>query len=278
MRVFISSDIEGVAGVAGGEQTTSSGFEFSTACKWMTQEVVAAADAAHHAGAKEVIIADGHGSAQNILLDELPDYVRLVRSWPRPLLQMQGIEEGTYDAAVFIGHHTAIFSTNGLRSHTYHGGCYRDIRLNGESQSETSLNCLLAAHYHVPVVFSAGDSDYIEYVRELSPDIETVITKKAYGYGAINTLTSKKACSLIREGVARALARLSEIKLQKLPDKYEIELDFQSRPQAEMFDYLPWISRTGAFTIAAKFSSMVEVMKFITFGMLYQATGVPGFK
>ncbi len=86
MRIYISADIEGVAGVAGADQTTTRGSEFSLARKWMTREVIAAAQAVRDAGAEQVVVADGHGTAQNILIDELPDYVRLIRAWPRHAL------------------------------------------------------------------------------------------------------------------------------------------------------------------------------------------------
>lgn len=277
MRIYISADIEGVAAVCGAQQTQPTGFEFTQACKWMTREVVAAAEAAHDAGASEVVVADGHGTAQNILPDELPDYVSLIRSWPRPLLQMQGIEDGVYDAALYIGHHTSITSATGLRSHTYHGGCIRDIRLNGISQSETTLNTMLATHYGVPVIFSAGDADYIDHVREMNPGIETVVTKKVYGYGAINTLTPKVSAEAIHEGVKRAFARRDEINMLPLPDQFQLEMEFQGRSQTELWELLPWVSRTDAFTIAADLNSMEDVMKLITFAIMYQASGIPGF-
>jgi len=277
MRVYISADIEGVAGVCGAQQTQPTGFEFSLARKWMTEEVVAAAESAHEAGATEVVIADGHGTAQNVFLDDLPDYASLVRAFPRPLLQMQGIEDGCYDAALYIGHHTSMASFKGLRSHTYHGGCIRDIRIDGISQSETTLNTMLATHYRVPVIFSAGDADYIEHVNEMNPTIETVVTKKVCGYGAVNTLTPKVTSDLIRAGVARAFARFEEIEMTAEPDNYEVEVEFQGRSQAEMWDYLPWVTRTGSFSIKANFISAEEAMKFFTFTILYQASGVPGF-
>lgn len=277
MRVYISADIEGVAGVAGFEQTQKTGFEFTLARQWMTREVIAAAEAAHDAGAEEVVVADGHGTAQNILLDELPDYVRLIRSWPRPLLQMQGIEDGHYDAALYVGHHAGMTSAHGVHAHTYHGGCIRDIRLSGDSQSETSLNTLLAAHYQVPVLFSSGDSDYIEHVNTMNPTIETVVTKKAYGYGSVNTHSVKVTSDMIRTGVSKAFARRKEISQLDLPENYVLEIEFQGRSQAEMWDYLPWVSRTGTFCSTAEFENMEQVMKFITFVILYQAAGAPGF-
>jgi len=277
MRVYISADIEGVAGVCGAQQTGTAGFEFTDARKWMTIEVIAAAEAAHEAGAGEVVVADGHGTAQNILPDELPDYVRLIRSWPRPLLQMQGIDNGHYDAALYIGHHTSMASEKGLASHTYHSGCLRDIRLNGVSQSETTLNTMLAAHYGVPVIFSAGDADYVAHVREMNPQVETVVTKEAIGFGSVNTLTPKVSGAAIREGVKRAFARRADIGVMPLPESFVLELEFLRRGQPELWAMLPWVRRSGTFSVEVEMKSMKDVMQMITFAIMYQAEGTPGF-
>lgn len=275
MRAYISADIEGVAGITNSPQLTPAGWEFQSARKWMTGEVIAAAEALHEAGVSEVVVADGHGTGQNILIDDVPDYMRVVRSWPRPLLQMQGVEDGPYEAVVFIGHHTSSLSPDGLLSHTYHGGCYRDIRINGESNSETGFNAMLAAHYGIKTIFSSGDESYIEHVKSLNSDIETFVTKKTYGLAAINTLKPAVAQKQIKEGVARAFARRDEISLLVLPAEFRVELEFKNRIQADMWNYLPWVERTGPASIGATLKDMEQVMKLISFGMFYQPKDRP---
>jgi D-amino peptidase len=154
----------------------------------MTNEVLAAIAACDAAGAAEYVITDGHGSAHNLLIDSFPDHSRLIRSWPRPLLQMEAIDQGHYDAAIFIGHHASATMAGGILAHSF-TGTFADIRLNGVSQSETSLNVLLAGHYGVPVIFTSGDDCYIAHCQERLPGIETVITKRAIGYSSAESLT-----------------------------------------------------------------------------------------
>jgi len=107
MRIYISADIEGIAGVVTREHTRPEGFEYQSARIWMTDSVAAAANAAFAAGASEVVISDSHGNAQNLLLDRLPRAVQVVRSWPRPLSMMQGMESGDYAGGYF--HEPTIF-------------------------------------------------------------------------------------------------------------------------------------------------------------------------
>ena len=276
MKIFLSADIEGVAGIAHFPSTGPYRFDFDAGRRWMTGEVVAACEAAHEAGATEIVVTDGHGTAHNILFDELPDYVRLVRSWPRPLIQMEGIDVGDFAAVVLIGHHAMATSARGILSHTF-VGAFRDVRLNGVTQSETSLNALVAAHYGVPVVFSSGDDAYIAHCREVLPNIETVVTKTAIGYTSSDSIKPAVARQLIREGVGKSLSRLGSFEPLALPSTFELEIEFVMRSQPEMWEWLPWCERTGPFTIRWNLPSMVDVMRVIGFASFYQSHGIPRY-
>lgn len=276
MRIFLSADIEGVAGIAHMPSTGPFRFDYDAGKRWMTGEVVAACEAAEAAGATEIVVADGHGTAHNILFDELPDCARLVRSWPRPLLQMQGIDDGHYDACVFVGHHASAVSIGGTLGHTFVLP-FRDVRLNGTSHSETSFNALVAAHFGVPVIFSSGDDSYIAHCESVLPDIETVVTKKAIGMTAINSLKPVVSRARIREGVGRALSRLSDFRPLPLPDHFELEIDFKDRSQPEMWEYLPWAQRRGSHTVAWQLKDMAETMRVVSFASFYQSAGIPRY-
>src|SRR5512145_1696915 len=100
-KIFISVDMEGITGVVQPPQLGPAGFEYSRAREWMTAEALAAIQGAQAAGATSFVLADSHGNAQNLLIDQFPEDVRIVRGFPRPLSMMQGIDE-TFAAAVFI--------------------------------------------------------------------------------------------------------------------------------------------------------------------------------
>ena len=105
MRLSISADIDGVAGVVTFHQTGPKGFEYERARRWMTNEVVAACHAARDCGVTDIVVSDSHGSGENLLLEEFPEGVQIVRSWPRPLAMMQGVETGPFVAAFLLGYH-----------------------------------------------------------------------------------------------------------------------------------------------------------------------------
>ena len=93
LKIYISADMEGVVGVVTGDQLGPTGFEYQRFREFMTQEVNAAIDAAFAGGATEIVVADSHGNGENLLIEKLPKNITLVRSWPRPLGMMQGIDE-----------------------------------------------------------------------------------------------------------------------------------------------------------------------------------------
>ena len=117
LKVYISVDMEGIGGIVTGEQLGPTGFEYGRAREFMTAEVNAAIDGARAAGATQFVISDSHGNGQNLLIDQLPPEVTIIRSWPRPLMMMEGIDS-TFDAVMFIGYHASTANVKGVRAHT----------------------------------------------------------------------------------------------------------------------------------------------------------------
>ena len=112
MKIYISADLEGVAGVVTEQQLDPAGFEYERFREFMTAEVNVAIEACFEAGATEVLVSDSHGNGQNLLIDRLPDQVSVIRSWPRPLMMMEGIDE-TFAGAIFLGYHCATTNPTG---------------------------------------------------------------------------------------------------------------------------------------------------------------------
>jgi D-amino peptidase len=144
LKLYISVDMEGVVGVVSGDHLGPGGFEYQQAREWTTREVLAAIEAARDEGVTEILISDSHGNGENLLIDMLPEDVVVVRSWPRPLEMMEGIDS-TFDAAIFIGYHAGTTNPDGVRAHTISSGRLADVRLNGVSMMEAGLR---RASYH----------------------------------------------------------------------------------------------------------------------------------
>jgi D-aminopeptidase len=166
LKVHISVDMEGVAGVASADQLSPGSFEYERFRRFMTQEAVAAVEGAKAAGATHIVVADAHGNAQNLLIEMFPPDVKLVRSFPRRLGMMGGIDN-TFDAAIFIGYHASTNNREGVRAHTFSSARLTRVAINGQEMTEGSWNAAIAGHFNVPVVFLSGDNAAIDEVRSL---------------------------------------------------------------------------------------------------------------
>jgi len=180
VKVYISADMEGVDGVVTPFQADRYKEEWGRFRKFMTQEVVAAIEGAREAGATEFLVSDSHGSMENIVIEDLPEGTRLVRSRPRPLEMMEGID-ASFTAVVFVGYHAGANAEGGVLAHTYRGaGGIRDLRINGVSVPEGGLNAAIAGHFGVPVVAVSGDQVACQQVASLVGPIETAVVKPGW--------------------------------------------------------------------------------------------------
>jgi D-amino peptidase len=268
MKIYISADMEGVVGVVTGENLGPSGFEYSKAREWMTAEVNAAIDGARAAGATEIVISDSHGNGQNLLIDKLPPDVTLIRSWPRPLMMMEGIDE-TFDAAIFIGYHSSTTNNEGVRAHTMSSGRLADIRLNGISVPEAGINAAIAGHFGVPVVMLSGDNAIVEEARALLGDIEGAVVKEAISYHSAKTLMPEVAYKLIREKVTTAIERTADFEPYELSTPVTLDVRFKNYRPSEVLAYLSIVERTDSHSIRFVGKDMIEVSKFVEFMMHY---------
>lgn len=263
VKVYISADGEGVAGVTTWEvQAEAKGREYQQFRRLMTQEVNAAVAGAFDGGATQVVVSDSHGDGQNIDVELLDPRALLVRSFPRPLLMMQGIDN-TFSAAIFIGYHAGEGQLGAVLSHTLTGHRILQIKLNGTPVAEADFNAALAGDFGVPIVFLSGDQFAGDEARRLLGPIETVTVKQAIGFNSATTMHPEKARQLIREGVKRAVTRRSEVKPYKVPHPITLQITFKQVLDAEVFSYLPNVQRPDGRTIVFTGRDMSEVTRFL---------------
>src|SRR2546425_10903689 len=156
VKVYISADMEGITGVVTADQLSPAGFEYSRFRELMTAEVLAAIQGAREAGATEFVVSDSHGNGESLLIDRFPADATIIRSFPRPLMMMQGIDS-SFAAVLFIGYHASTSSSVGVRAHTISSALLTNISINGTAMSESGINAAIAAYYGVAVVMVSGD-------------------------------------------------------------------------------------------------------------------------
>ncbi len=274
LKIYISADMEGVVGAVTGDQLGPSGFEYGRFREFMTREVLAAIGAAKAAGATEVLVSDSHGNGENILIEMLPEDVMLVRSWPRPLMMMQGIDE-TFDAAIFLGYHAGTHNTEGVRAHTISSARLADVRLNGRSVPEAGINAAIAGHFGVPVIMISGDDAAVEEAQELIGDMEGAVVKWNYGFHAARTLTPAAAYKLIAEKVTAAIARLDSFEPFVMSAPVTLDVRFKSYRPAQMMSYLSIVEQVDSHTIRYIGDTIVDISKFIEFLTTYNVAIEP---
>ena len=261
LKVFISVDMEGIAGIVNGDQTSSAGKDYGIARRWMTEEVNAAIRGALQAGATEIVVNDSHGSMRNVIISELDPAAHLITGSPKPLSMMQGIDE-TFDAVFLIGYHARAGSEDGVLDHTYSGGSVFSIKVNGMELGEAEQNALIAGCFDVPIVLVTGDQTVCgQVIKSLGEGIVTAVVKEGIGRYAAKSLTPKAAQALIEEKAKNALENRSRIKPLKLQPPYRFELTYLRSSMADAGELIPQVKRTGPRTVMYETEDYIEGYK-----------------
>lgn len=268
IKIYISADMEGVAGAVTGDQLSPGGFEYERFREFMTAEVNAAIDAARAAGATEILVSDSHGNGQNILIDQMPNDVMIVRSWPRELSMMEGIDE-TFDGVIFIGYHASTSNSRGVRAHTMSSANVTELRLNGKTMSEGSMNAAIAGHFGVPVIMISGDDVAVAETQVIVGDMEGAVVKWAKGFHSAQTLTPEAAREVIRTRAASAVSRIDEFEPYVLETPIEVELSLKHYQPVELLAYLKNVERIDSHTIRYMADDIIDATKFLTFVLDY---------
>ena len=270
IRVYISADMEGVVGAVTGAQLSPSGFEYQKFREYMTEEVLAAIRGARAAGATEFLVSDSHGNGQNILIDRLPKEVQIVRSWPRPLGMMGGLDE-SFDAAIFIGYHTSTSNPEGVRAHTMSSATLTDVRLNGTSVAEAGFNAAIAGHFGVPIVMVSGDDAIVAETKHyVGADVEGAIVKWAKSFHSARTLTPEAGYEVIEAAARRAIERVDEFEPMRRISDLQLEISFKNYRQAEILSYLSVVERIDSHSIRYIAKDMVDASMFMQFVNNYE--------
>lgn len=264
MRVFVCADMEGVSGIVKRRQTDDlDTADYARACELFSAEVQAAVDGARDAGAEEIVVADSHGPATNLDPRDFADDVRLVQGWPRPLNMMEGIQEGRFDAAVLLGHHTAITSRHGNFPHTVSSGTYSAVRVDGIEVSEAQLNTWIAGHYGVPIVAATGDDVLVDHIRDVVSGVETVATKRACGMYAAEQTAPMRVLTEIRTAVQRGVLTVTERQPVALSGPLDLDLCCKERFLAHVLSYLPAFELVDSHTVRAHCEDIVAVIRIV---------------
>lgn len=250
MKLFLSADIEGCAGLGFVDETHKNESVYQRYAEEMTREVTAVCESAYRAGGREIIVKDGHGDASNINPFAMPPYVTLIRGKSgHPYNMMYGLDE-TCDGVLYLGYHAAAGNTGFSVSHTSTGSS-QSIRLNGREMSEFLLNSYTAASMGIPVIFLSGDEAICQTASETVPGMYTVITKKGVG-GATwcepQSVVMEHLCQGVFDAVKNQISG-SPLKPLPMPEQFTYEVTFKDWKKAYQMSFYPGMEQIDRFTI-----------------------------
>lgn len=274
LKVYISVDMEGITGVVSSDQLGPTSFEYQRAREWMTGEALAAIQGARDAGATEIVVSDSHGNGENLLIDQFPDDITIVRSWPRPNMMMEGVDS-SFAAAVFIGYHSGTSNVKGVRAHTMSSATLTGVKLNGREVPEGGINAAIAGYYGVPIVMVSGDDAAVAEVSPFGVGMEGAIVKRAISFHSAATMTPKAGQALIRARVKAGVEKRARITPYVLSGAVTADISFKHYRAAEMLTYLPIVTRVDAHTIRFTGKNILEVSRFLEFVNTYQTDLTP---
>ena len=257
MRVYVSVDMEGLAGISHPAQTTfgvggSDRADYDRSRALMAGETNAALDGALAAGATEIVVNDSHWQMRNLRAEDLHPAARLLIG-DKPYSMTEGVGgaggEG-FDAAIFIGYHAGAGHPTGVIGHTYSSRTIAELRIDGVPHNEAGVNALRLGQFGVPVALVSGDDALAGEIAQLLPWAERVVVKRALGAHLAESLSPERARAAIREGVERALGRLEEMPPYVRNAPMTCEIDFHQPVMADFAATPPGVERIGPRTVA----------------------------
>jgi D-amino peptidase len=272
MRVLVSVDMEGIAGVVHADDIRPGHGEYERHRGLLTAEANAAVRGVHaFDGDAEVLVADAHAQFRNLLPEALDPRARLVRGTPRPDGMMAGLHTGV-DSVVFIGYHGKAGTARSVLAHTVSGGVIADVRCDGRSLGELGLNIALAVHHGARPVLVSGDDTVAAEAAEVAPGMRCVTVKQALGARAAMMLHPREACDRIERAVPEALADRDAVRPVRLDGPVRLEVQVLRPHMTEHALLVPGMERVDGCTLryaAPDFPTAYQVVELVaTLGAL----------
>lgn len=262
MKIFISADMEGIAGKVHWEfaKESDSG-EWDRDRKIMTEQIKAAVEGAKEAGASEIVINDSHMSMRNLLIDRFEDEdVQIITGQPKPLCMMEGVD-GTFSAVFLIGYHGMSGSHPGVLNHSFCPLSIRAIKINGTPVGEFGVNAGIAGYFNVPIALVAGDNVIADEAKTLIGDVEVAVVKEALNMTSAKCIPLKVANELIKKKSKAAVAKCNRMNPLVYDTPTELEVDFFMTNMADAAALIPGSQRKGGTIVSYSSSDYLELFK-----------------
>ncbi len=264
MKLFLSTDFEGVSGIVAWEQIIEGNSEYEQGRRLLTNEVNAVISGALEGGAKEFVINDSHHYMRNLHPQELLGKATLITGKHKPMYMMEGLDS-SFDGICFVGYHGSIGAEHAILSHTYNPAAIWEVRINGDVVGESAINALVATHYNVPIIFISGDEATVQEAQNIAPNAEKVIVKQSLGRFAAAHIHPTVACEMLQKGASRAVRHVKEMHSPVFTRPVSLEVTFLVADMAEMALWVRGVERVGPRTVTISSEDLLELYRmFVT--------------
>lgn len=263
MKIWISADMEGVAGIVDWDQCRpSGGARYAIGCELMLDEVNAAIEGALAGGATEVVLNDSHGTMANLDPRRIAGGASYIAGRHKPMYMMEGLDQ-TVDAAFFVGYHGSISGRPSTLSHTYNPEVFAAVRVNGVEVGESGINALVAEHYGVPIALVSGDSVTWAETEAFAPGAVAVVTKESITRFSSANLHPAESCRRIRVGAEEAVRRVAarRVGTPGIDRPATLELDVQTTDMADVATWARGAERAGERTVRIQGEDLLAVFR-----------------
>jgi D-amino peptidase len=208
VKIFVSSDMEGTAGVVDWSQCRHGQPEYAYYRSLLQEEVNAAIEGAAAGGATAFLVNDSHSTMSNLRPDTLAHRARYLSGRHKPLYMMQGLDS-SYDGVFFVSYHGSMSSTHATLSHTYNPLAISEVRLNGVVAGESGINALVALGHGVPVLLITGDETTAAELEPFCPGAFGAVVKTSLSRFSADSLHPEEAREVIHEAARKAVEGLA---------------------------------------------------------------------
>ncbi|WP_405591728.1 M55 family metallopeptidase [Streptomyces sp. NBC_01190] len=264
MRIFVSSDMEGTAGVVDWSQCRPGQSEYEYYRLLLQEEVNAAIEGALVGGATEFLVNDSHSTMANLRPDALAGRARYLSGRHKPLYMMQGLD-ASFDGVFFVSYHGSMSGARATLSHTYNPAAISEVRLNGVLAGESGINALVALGHGVPVALITGDGTTAAELEPFSPGTLAAVVKSSVSRFAADSLHPARAREVIHEAARRAVASLASAEVPRIELPATLTVRFRNPDLAEMATWINGVEADPADPVAVRVTDDDPIRLYRTF-------------
>jgi len=264
VKIFVSSDMEGTAGVVDWSQCRPGQPEYEYCRTLLQEEVNAAIEGAMAGGAGAFLVNDSHSTMANLRPDRLAGRARYLSGRHKPLYMMQGLD-ASFDGVFFVSYHGSMSSEHATLSHTYNPVAISEVRLNGGVAGESGINALVALGHGVPVLLITGDETTTAEMTPFCPDAVGAAVKSSVSRFAADSLHPEQARETIRAAARRAVEGLGAARLPQIALPATLTVRMRNADLAEMATWVSGVEAVPGDPVSVRITDEDPVRLYRTF-------------